>query len=218
MSPSQWEREQERRRKAAERAEQQRQREFERAKKDAAKAAQQRHLELRDSETNRLNTELENRLQRLQNILETALKRKYRLDEIIANAINPVVIPPVPQTPPPSPPDKKYFESQVPRAGLLEKMTGIGRSNRLAQFDEIKRSYEQAVGAYKIEKAQYSAAVRASQQATAARQKAILKLREQVSAKEPKAVIKYFTTVLEQSEYRMCSEGKLGIVLRLMSR
>jgi restriction system protein len=192
MSSSKWQRDQERQRKAFEKAEQQRQRAEE-------KASKEEHLAQQERKTHSLNTELEKRLEDLQNILEKAVRKAFDFDRLTSLAIDSIVIPQVPQAPPQ--PNRELYEGMMPDTRLLERLTGIGRSKRQGRIKEIEENYRHVFEVYQKEKAKYDAAVLAKQQATAAQNQAIANLRERVRTKDPKALMRYFTAVLEKSEY-----------------
>ncbi len=175
-------------------------RQLERERKAAEKAAKERGLELRQKEVDKLNKQLEDHLNALQTVLQTALDRIVRPEYILGRMVESVPIP-LPPAKIPQPPDKKAYEARIPSANTLERLTGIGKKKRLSSIEEIQQNYKKTLEVYHIEKAKYDAQVEARNRATEALKQAVAELHGKITTGEPEAVTRYFTSVLERSPY-----------------
>jgi restriction system protein len=230
-SRSSFEKEQARQRKAAEKAAKERQRQAERQRKADEKLLQQAYLDGREHQATNLNLKIEKEIEALKTILETKLKKNFSFDALFAEltkrdiGIPPTplmaLLPPplIPLPPPPIAPNRETFEAQIPKAGLVEKTTGLGRSKRAEQYEQIREAYQKAVQNYKEATEAYKQKMLAFQfqsqererviesnkalynQKLQERQQAIQHLEAQLRAKNAQLVERYFQLVLEKSEY-----------------
>ncbi|RMF77921.1 MAG: hypothetical protein D6737_16330, partial [Chloroflexi bacterium] len=143
----------------------------------------------RQEEADKKNEALQTYLQELSGILEVGLQRKFKFSDIIKKAYNAQNMP-LPPGKPPTPPNKEDYVSMIPQRGMLERFGGIGKEKRRRQTQEIKRDYQAAVEAYKKQRAEYNA-----------RMRAIKEFQERLKSRDRQSVLAYYMAVLKQGDY-----------------
>ena len=169
------------------------QRESERARRAVEKAQKEKYIQTRQQETDRINHEIEARLTSLRKILDQALTKSLTFRGIVEGVKDEALVPQHPGTPP-QPPLRSLFENRMPKASILERLTGIGKKARLRKIEQIEQEYQESQGIYKRKKNRYDEQLQQ-------REQFIAHLQEGLTKKAPSAVQRYFRLVLEQSTY-----------------
>lgn len=207
-------RQQERQQREMQRDRQRRARETERNAKQAARDARLQYLEDRQDTVDRMNEELQERVEELSSLLlaapECAAPLEFRSlrNTFRASAFNPSALGPAPK-----PPSPEQFRTEVQRPGFFARLFGAGAKydtevaaaatrDRQA-LQNARASYEQALAEWHEREAlarTHHALSEAARKAQADEQNAAIELFERAyNAGDPEAVREYFTVILERS-------------------
>ncbi|NDJ77668.1 MAG: restriction endonuclease [Chloroflexi bacterium] len=184
----------------AQKAQAQYQRQLEQQRKAQEKAEKERYLASRQQKVDQLNQELETQLEALRTILETGLQRTIKFEEMVDLAMGPALIPPQPD-PLPAPPNPQAYQMYIPKPGLVEKVTGLGKFKREQTTRQVQYNYQQAIQAYENARQVYNNQINARKQAIETRLSQKQTFQQALTTKQADAVTSYFSTVLQHSPY-----------------